>query len=45
VPEHLRVVLGGVTISDTRRSFRVLETSHPPTYYLPNDLPNPPGPP
>lgn len=35
VTERLRVVLGGVTIADTRHGFRVLETSHPPTYYLP----------
>ena len=27
--------LGGVTIADTRHALRVLETSHPPTYYLP----------
>jgi uncharacterized protein (DUF427 family) len=26
--------LGGVTIVDTQRSWRVLETSSPPTYYL-----------
>lgn len=32
---HLRVVLGGVTIADTRRAHRVLETSHPPVYYIP----------
>lgn len=35
VPQRLRVVLAGVTIADTRAGFRVLETSHPPTYYLP----------
>ncbi len=35
VPQRLRVVLGGVTIADTVAGFRVLETSHPPTYYLP----------
>ena len=29
------MVLGGVTIADTRRALRVLETSHPPNYYLP----------
>ncbi len=34
-PAHLEVVLGGVTVAQTRRSLRVLETSHPPTYYLP----------
>jgi uncharacterized protein (DUF427 family) len=34
---RLRVVLGGVPIVDTIRAFRVLETSHPPTYYIPVD--------
>lgn len=34
-PRRVRVVLGGVTIADTRRALRVLETSHPPTYYVP----------
>ena len=29
------VVLGGVVVVDTRRALQVLETSHPPTYYLP----------
>lgn len=33
--KRLRVVFGGVTIADTRRGFRVLETSHPPVYYFP----------
>jgi uncharacterized protein (DUF427 family) len=32
---HIRVVFGGVTIADTRRAHRVLETSHPPVYYIP----------
>lgn len=31
----VEVVLGGVTIVRTTRALRVLETSHPPTYYLP----------
>lgn len=31
----IRVVLGGRTICETDRSWQVLETSHPPTYYLP----------
>ncbi len=35
VARRLRVVFNGVTIADTERGFRVLETSHPPTYYLP----------
>ena len=33
--QRLRVVLGGATIADTTAGYRVLETSHPPTYYLP----------
>jgi uncharacterized protein (DUF427 family) len=35
--EHVVVELGGVVVADTRRALRVLETSHPPTYYLPVD--------
>jgi uncharacterized protein (DUF427 family) len=35
VPERLRIVLGGRVIADTNDGWRVLETSHPPTYYLP----------
>ena len=34
-PRRVRVVLGGVTVADTRRALRVLESSHPPTYYVP----------
>jgi uncharacterized protein (DUF427 family) len=34
---HLVVVLGGVTVADTRHAYRVLETSHPPNYYFPPD--------
>jgi len=33
----LQVELGGVVIAETRAGWRVLETSHPPTYYLPAD--------
>jgi uncharacterized protein (DUF427 family) len=32
---RIRVVLGGETIVDTTRTFRVLETSHPPVFYVP----------
>jgi len=32
---RVRVVLGGKTIVDTVRSHRVLETSHPPVFYVP----------
>jgi uncharacterized protein (DUF427 family) len=35
VTHHIVVVLGGETIADTRRGYRVLETSHPPNYYVP----------
>ena len=31
---RVRVVLGGETIVDTTRAWRVLETSHPPVYYV-----------
>jgi len=34
-PEHVVVRLGTTLVADTRRAVRVLETSHPPTYYLP----------
>lgn len=34
-PKHIEVVVDGVTIADSHRAKRVLETSHPPSYYLP----------
>ena len=34
---RLRVELGGVALASTRRAIRVLETSHPPVYYIPPD--------
>ena len=37
VPERIRVVAGGILIADTTRAMRVLETSHPPVYYVPRD--------
>ena len=33
--EHVVVTHAGVVVADTTASLRVLETSHPPTYYLP----------
>lgn len=33
--KHLKIILGGETIAETNRAFRVLETSHPPVYYFP----------
>jgi uncharacterized protein (DUF427 family) len=35
ITHHVVVVLGGGIIAETRRGYRVLETSHPPNYYLP----------
>lgn len=37
VARPVRVVLAGVTVAATRRALRVLETSHPPNYYVPPD--------
>jgi uncharacterized protein (DUF427 family) len=34
-PKRIRVVFNGETIADTTRARRVLETSHPPVYYIP----------
>jgi uncharacterized protein (DUF427 family) len=33
--KRIRVVCDGVTVADTTRAYRVLETSHPPSYYIP----------
>ncbi len=35
--KHIRVVFNGVTLADTQRAIRILETSHPPVYYIPPD--------
>jgi uncharacterized protein (DUF427 family) len=35
VGRRLRVVFNGQTVADSVRGFRVLETSHPPVYYIP----------
>jgi uncharacterized protein (DUF427 family) len=32
---HIVIRHGGVTLVDSRRTLRMLETSHPPTYYIP----------
>ena len=32
---RIEVVFNGETIADTRRAYRILETSHPPVYYVP----------
>lgn len=33
--KRIQVVFNGVTIAETTRAYRVLETSHPPVYYIP----------
>lgn len=33
--QHIQVIIDGLIIADTRRAKRVLETSHPPVYYIP----------
>jgi len=33
--KRIKVVFGGVTLACTTRAKRVLETSHPPVYYVP----------
>ena len=33
--KYIQVMFNGETIADTRRAMRVLETSHPPVYYIP----------
>lgn len=35
VAKRIEVVLGGVTVVDSTRALRVLETTHPPNYYVP----------
>lgn len=35
VARRLRVVFAGAIVAETVAGYRVLETSHPPTYYLP----------
>lgn len=34
---QVRVVIGNETLADSRAAYRVLETSHPPTWYIPPD--------
>lgn len=35
-PQHLKVICHGRVLAETNRGKRVLETSHPPTYYFPS---------
>lgn len=33
--KHIRIMFNGVVLAVTRRAMRLLETSHPPVYYIP----------
>jgi uncharacterized protein (DUF427 family) len=35
ITKSIQIICNGVTIADTTRAYRLLETSHPPTYYIP----------
>ena len=35
VPQRIRIVHAGRTLADTAKALRILETSHPPVYYIP----------
>lgn len=35
--KRIRIVFNSVTIVDTQKAMRMLETSHPPVYYIPPD--------
>ncbi len=35
--KHIKIIFNGVTIVDSQQAYRVLETSHPPSYYIPPD--------
>ncbi len=36
-PKTVRIECGGEVIAQSNRAFRMLETSHPPVYYLPQE--------
>jgi len=36
-PKRLQVIFNGILVADSKRAWRVLETSHPPVYYIPPD--------
>ena len=37
VSERIRIIFNGEVLADSQQAFRVLETSHPPVYYLPRE--------
>ncbi|WP_319419959.1 DUF427 domain-containing protein [Pleurocapsa sp. FMAR1] len=34
-PKQVRIIFNDITIADSGNTYRVLETSHPPVYYIP----------
>jgi uncharacterized protein (DUF427 family) len=34
--KYIRVIFNGITIAETDHAIRILETSHPPVYYIPS---------
>lgn len=36
-PRRIHITFNGVTLVDSTRAYRVLETSHPPAYYIPRE--------
>jgi len=37
VKERIQIIYNGTTIAESTSAYRVLETSHPPVYYLPRE--------
>src|SRR5437868_6832882 len=35
--KHIQIIFNGVTLADTHQAKRILETSHPPVYYIPTE--------
>lgn len=35
IARHIRILHKGIVLADTRAAWRTLETSHPPSYYIP----------
>ncbi|MBA4386222.1 MAG: hypothetical protein C0410_15920 [Anaerolinea sp.] len=33
--KHVQVIFNGVVLADSKKTIRILETSHPPVYYIP----------
>ena len=34
-PKQIKIVVNNIAIADSKNTYRVLETSHPPVYYIP----------